>query len=99
MSSQGFLFQDVFLGVKFYGRAAQLTMTIQAAVFAAFGIGFLLHKRWALIVALLYFVEVVISHMIFFATNYNVPSQAVHVKITAIETPNCVSGPALSVDS
>jgi len=40
-----------------------------------------------LIVALFYFVEVVISHMIFFATNYNVPSQAVHVKITGIEGP------------
>jgi hypothetical protein len=27
------------------------------------------------------------SHIIFFATNFNVPSQAVHVKITAIEGP------------
>ena len=27
-----------------------------------------------------YFAEVVISHIVFFATNFNVPSQAVHVK-------------------
>jgi len=87
MSSQGFPFQDVFLGVKFYGRAAHLTMTIQAVTFAAFGIGILLHQRWGLILALLYYAEVVLSHIIFFATNFNVPSQAVHVKITAIETP------------
>jgi hypothetical protein len=87
MSSQGLPFQDVFLGVKFYGRAARLTMTIQAIAFAAFGIGILLHQRWALILALLYYAEVVLSHIIFFATNFNVPSQAVHVKITAIETP------------
>ena len=42
---------------------------------------------WGLILALLYYAEVVVSHIIFFATNFNVPSQAVHVKITAIETP------------
>jgi hypothetical protein len=80
-------FQDVFLGVKFYGHAAHVTMTIQAIAFAAFGIGILLHQRWSLILALVYFAEVVISHMVFFATNFSVPSQAVHVKITAIEAP------------
>jgi hypothetical protein len=87
LSSAAPPFQDVFLGVKFYGRAAHITMTIQAIVFAAFGIGILLHQQWGLILALLYFAEVVISHIIFFATNYNVPSQAVHVKITGIEAP------------
>jgi hypothetical protein len=80
-------FQDVFLGVKFYGHAAHLTMTIQAIVFAALGIGILLQQRWGLILGLLYFAQVVMSHIIFFATNFNVPSQAVHVKITAIEGP------------
>ena len=60
-------------------------MTIHAIVFAALGIGILLHQRWGLILALFYFAEVVISHIIFFVTNYNVPSQAVHVKITGIE--------------
>ena len=87
LSSQASPFQDVFLGVKFYGRAAHLTMTIQAIIFAAFGIGILAHRRWGLILALLYFAEVVLSHIIFFATNFNVSSQAVHVKITAIEAP------------
>ena len=33
------------------------------------------------------FRAVVIGHVIFFVTNFNVPSQAVHVKITAIEGP------------
>ena len=80
-------FQDVFLRVKFYGHAAHLTMTIQAIIFAAFGIGILLQQRWGLILGLLYFAQVVMSHIIFFATNFNVPSQAVHVKITVIEGP------------
>ena len=86
-SSQASPFQDVFFGIKFYGHAAHITMTIQAITFAAFGIGILLHQRWGLILALLYFALVVISHIIFFATNFTVPSQAVHVKITAIEGP------------
>ena len=62
-------------------------MTIQGIIYAAFGIGVLLHQRWGLILALLYFSEVVIGHIIFFATNFSVPSQAVHVKITAVEAP------------
>ena len=44
-SSPGYPFQDVFLGIKFYGHAAHITMTIQAIAFAAFGIGILLHQR------------------------------------------------------
>ena len=86
-SSPGYPFQDVFLGIKFYGHAAHITMTIQAIAFAAFGIGILLHQRWGLILALLYFAQVVISHIIFFATNFSVPLQAIHVKITAVEAP------------
>ena len=86
-SSQASPFQDVFFGVKFYGRAAHITMTTQAIIYAAFGIGILLHRRWGLILGLFYFAEVVISHIVFFATNFNVPSQAVHVKITAVEGP------------
>jgi hypothetical protein len=80
-------FQDVFLGVKFYGNAAHVTMTIQAIFFAAFGIGILLHRQWGLILALLYFAQVVVSHIIFFVTNFSVSSQAIHVKITALEGP------------
>jgi hypothetical protein len=86
-SSQAYPFQDVFLDVKFYGRIAHITMAIQAIIYGALGIGILLHQRWGLIVGLLYFAQVVIGHVIFFATNFNVPSQAFHVKITAIEGP------------
>ena len=80
-------FQDVFLGVKFFGPTAEMTMIAQAVIYAIFGIGILMRQRWALIVALLYFVQVVIGHVIFFVTNLHVPAQAVHVKITAIGAP------------
>jgi hypothetical protein len=36
---------------------------------------------------LLYFVEVVAGHIIFFFRNLSVASEAIHVKITAIELP------------
>jgi hypothetical protein len=86
-SSQAYPFQDVFLGVKFYGRFAHITMAIQATIYGLLGIGILLHQRWGLILGLLYFAQVVIGHVIFFVTNFNVPSQAVQVKIAAIEGP------------
>jgi hypothetical protein len=60
-SSQAYPFQDVFLGVKFYGRVAHITMAIQAIIYGALGIGILLHQRWGLILGLLYFAQVVIG--------------------------------------
>lgn len=80
-------FQDVLLGVKFYGANARLTMTIQAVIFLAFGIAILARLRWGLVLGLLYFAQVVIGHVIFIARNIHVSDQAVHVKIASIEGP------------
>ena len=54
-------FEDVFLGVKFYGDHARLTMALQAIIFVTFAIGILMHKRWGLILALLYMAQVIIG--------------------------------------
>jgi hypothetical protein len=86
-SSHSQTFQDVFLGIKFFDGTAQITMTIQAVIYAAFGIGIVLRRRWGVMLGLVYFVEVVIGHIIFFYRNVNVPSEAIHVKITAIGVP------------
>jgi hypothetical protein len=83
-------FQDVLFGVKFYGTAARVTMTIQATVFAAFGIGMFLRRRWAMVLALIYFVQVVAGHLYFIVANFGDASQAVHVKIASIEGPAMV---------
>jgi hypothetical protein len=80
-------FQDVLLGVKFYGNTARLTMTIQAVIFLAFGIAMLTRMQWGLVLGLLYFAQVVIGHVIFIARNIHVPDQAVHAKIASIEGP------------
>jgi hypothetical protein len=80
-------FQDVLFGVKFYANTARLTMTIQAAIFIAFGTATLGRLRWGLVLGLLYFLQVVIGHVVFIARNIDVPDQAIHVKIASIEGP------------
>jgi hypothetical protein len=77
----------VFLGVKFYADQARVTMALQAIIFVAFAIGILMHKRWGLILALLYMAQVIICHVIFIASNLGVNSQRIHVKIASIESP------------
>src|SRR5260370_25969110 len=61
------LFEDVFLGVKFYADQARLTMALQAIIFVTFAIGILMHKRRGLILALLYMAQGIIGHAIFVA--------------------------------
>jgi len=80
-------FEDVFLGVKFYAGHARLTMALQAIIFVAFAIGILAHKRWGLILALVYMAEVIAGHAIFILSNLGVESQRIHVKIASAESP------------
>jgi hypothetical protein len=80
-------FEDVFLGVKFYAEHARVTMALQAIIFVTFAIGILMHKRWGLILALLYMAQVIAGHVIFIASNLGVESQRIHVKIASIESP------------
>jgi len=85
--SSSAVFQDVLFGVKFYSDTARLTMTIQAVIFATFGIAMLARLRWGLVFGLLYFAQVIIGHIIFLVMNIHVPDQVVHVKIASIEGP------------
>ena len=73
--------------MKFYADQARVTMALQAIIFAAFAIGILMHKRWGLILALLYMAQVIIGHVIFIVSNLGVESQRIHVKIASIESP------------
>jgi hypothetical protein len=62
-------------------------MALQAIIFVTFAIGILMHKRWGLILALLYMAQVIAGHVIFIASNLGVESQRIHVKIASIESP------------
>jgi hypothetical protein len=80
-------FQDVLFGVKFYGSEARVTMAIQAVVIGAFGVGILTQRRWGLVLALIYMIQVVAGHAIFIASNLGVESQRIHVRIASLESP------------
>jgi hypothetical protein len=80
-------FQTVFLGIKFYGLKARTVMLLQAAIYAAIAVGIFQMRRWGLIIALLYMVQVVVAHLVFILSYAKLPGQEVHVKIAAIEGP------------
>ena len=87
LSGGGMPIEDVLFGIKFHGDQARLTMALQAIVIGAFGIGILMRRRWGLILALLYMAQVVIGHVIFITSNWNVDAQRIHVKIASAESP------------
>jgi hypothetical protein len=87
LSAGGVPLEDVIFGVKFYANQARVTMALQAIIFVVFAIGILMHKRWGLILALLYMAQVIIGHVIFIVSNLGVEAQKIHVKIASAEAP------------
>jgi hypothetical protein len=79
--------QAVILGQKFYDLEARLILLFQSFVYAWLGIGILGQRRWALVLALVYFVQVVVGHLVFVIENFGVPGQEIHVKIASFEGP------------
>jgi hypothetical protein len=87
LSAGGVPIEDVIFGVKFHGNEARVTMTLQAIIIAAFGIGILMRQRWGGILAILYMAQVIAGHVIFITSNLGVESQRPHVKIASLESP------------
>jgi hypothetical protein len=79
--------QAVIFGYKLYGVGARLVLLVLSAVYAFFGIGMLTQRRWALVVALFYFSQVVISLLVFIALYWRVPGQEIHVQYSAFGGP------------
>ncbi len=82
--------QAVIFGYKLYGLEARLVLLLQASIYASIGVGMIGRKRWALVVALLYFSQVVIGHLVFVLAYLGVPGQELHVKIAGFEGPGMV---------
>lgn len=80
-------FEDVLLGVKFYGSAARLTMALQALIIATFGLAILTQKRWGLVLALIYTLQVLAGHVIFITRNFGAETRRIHVRVATIEFP------------
>ena len=82
--------QAVIGGIKFYGDEARIVLLVEAAVFLAIAIGILACKRWGLVLAMAYLVEVVMSHLIFIVAYFNIREELWHVRAAAIEGPTIV---------
>lgn len=80
-------FEDVWLGVKFYGPAARLAMAMQATIIATFGLAILTRKGWGVGLALIYMLQVLAGHVIFITRNFGLEYQRIHVRVAIIELP------------
>ncbi len=82
--------QAVIGGLKFYGETARIVLVMQAAIFIAFATAILAERRWGLVLALGYMVEVVASHLAFVIGYMDDPAQSVHVRTAALQGPVAV---------
>jgi hypothetical protein len=57
--------EAILLGMKFDGFPARLVLVVQAMAISTMALGLAAEKRWGLVVALLYMLEVVASRLIF----------------------------------
>jgi hypothetical protein len=82
--------QAVMAGIKFRGGEARIVTVVHAALVAVFAGGMLARRRWGVVLALFYMVEVVLSHLVFILAYLDVRSESVHVRMAAFEGPTLV---------
>ncbi len=82
--------ETVFAGVRFNGDAARLVLIVEAGIFAAMAIGVFAHRRWGLLLALCYMVQVVISHLAFVIAYLPIRSEWMNVRAAASQGPMMV---------
>ena len=80
-------FQDVVFGIKLYGQPARIGMAVQALTFAAFSIGILMRMRWGLWLALVYWLYVSGSQLLFMIIYFRDTSQSAHVRNAGVLLP------------
>jgi hypothetical protein len=76
--------ETVIGGMKFYGPLARALTLVQASVFAGFAIGIATERKWGLILAIFYMVQVVMSHLIFMIAYMYDPTQGANVRVAAL---------------
>jgi hypothetical protein len=77
----------IFGGVRFSGEDARLVLIVEAGIFAMIALGVFTHRRWGLLLALCYMVQVVMSHLAFVVAYLPFPSEWMHVRAVASEGP------------
>jgi hypothetical protein len=79
--------ETVFAGVRFDGDDARVIVTIEAGILAVISIGIFARQRWALLLALVYMAEVVVSHLAFVIAYPPFRLEWMSVRATALQGP------------
>jgi hypothetical protein len=61
--------EAVVAGIQFGGYSASLVLIAQAMTFSVFAIGIAAERKWGLVLALFYMLEIAFSNLIFMAAN------------------------------
>ena len=80
----------IFAGVRFSGDDARLVLIVEAGIFAMIALGVFTHRRWGLLLALCYMVQVVMSHLAFVIAYMQIPSEWMNVRAAASQGPMMV---------
>lgn len=82
--------ETILAGMRFNGDTARVVLIVEAGIFAAMAIGVFAGRRWGLLLALCYMVEVVMSHLAFAIAYLPIQSEWVNVRVVASEGPMMV---------
>ena len=77
-------------GMRFDGDAARLVLIVEAGIFGAIAIGVFARRRWGLLLALCYMIQVVMSHLAFAIAYLPIRSEWINVRVIASEGPMMV---------
>ncbi len=80
----------IFAGMRFNGDAARLVLIVEAGIFGAIAIGVFARRRWGLLLALCYMVQVVMSHLAFAIAYLPIRSEWINVRVATSEGPMMV---------
>ncbi|MGB8414401.1 MAG: hypothetical protein WCE23_16405 [Candidatus Binatus sp.] len=82
--------ETIFAGVRFSGDAACVVLVVEAGIFGAIAIGVFARRRWGLLLALCYMVQVVMSHLAFAIAYLPIRSEWINVRVATSEGPMMV---------
>jgi hypothetical protein len=81
----------LFAGLKLYSDAARIALMIEASIFLTIAVGIYMERRWALLLALGLFADIVLSHLLFVIFNLSNPARLSSVRAKATEGPAIVA--------
>jgi len=82
--------ETIFAGMRFNGDDARVVLIVEAGIFGAMAIGVFARRRWGLLLALCYMVQVVMSHLAFVIAYLPIRSEWMSVRVVASQGPMMV---------